>query len=91
MGEAGAERAEHQFRRTRPEIVAGEVGRGIGDDLEVADADAADSAAAFGGRPGLQRRRAERAVGDPPAPVEEGFALLGEVVDQRAHGGPRYN
>jgi len=58
MIEAGAQDTELQLRRRRTEVVAGEIGRRVRDDLVIANADPADAAAPLGShRRGERRRR----------------------------------
>lgn len=87
MSQAARQRAEQQFGRARPEIVAGEIRRAVADHLEVADADASDAAAPLG----MGLRLKSQGAGVPRAgmslPAQQGVALLGEIFRESGHGG----
>ena len=85
MGDATAEHAQLKLRRGRSQVVAGEIGAGIADDLEVADADAPDAAASLGGDFRGERTRREIRALCPQFQRLIGSPLLSQLVVERSH------
>ncbi len=83
--QAAAEHAELQLGRAGAEVVACKIRRAVRDDLEIANANAADAAASLDRHGRRQVLGAERAAVDLLDPLLQGTALLHEVVLEIAH------
>lgn len=77
--------AQQKLRRRRPQIIAAKIGGTVGDDLKIANADAADPATALGSRTRFQGNGAGFPTLDAATASSNRLSLLAQLIIQGRH------